>query len=261
VDESTTFSTVFNFRDLGGLPTVDGRFVRHGRLYRSDSLHRLTEEEAQRLAALGIRTVLDLRRPTEIARDGRIPELPGLVYFNLHPAHREWRHDLYDAAAGPHRYLADRYLDMAEEGIEGFGAALRLISDADRAPLVMHCFAGKDRTGVLTALTLTLLGVTPTEIMADYAASEAAQPRIGAFMVRDETGARVPAPPAHVLACPPQAIGLFLTELAGRYGGTVDGYARAAGVNSLHIDAMRRHLLERRPTPLSTRPGRRTGRS
>jgi protein-tyrosine phosphatase len=244
VDGSATFSTVFNFRDLGGLPTADGRSIRHGRLYRSDSLHRLTEDEARRFAALGIRTVLDLRRPTEIERDGRIPELPGLAYFNLHPVHREWRHDMYDEAAGPHRYLADRYLDMAEEGIEGFGAALRLISDADRAPLVMHCFAGKDRTGVLTALTLTLLGVPHAEIMDDYAASEAAQARIGTDMVRDGSGARIPLP-AHVLACPPQAMSLFLAELAGRYGGTIDGYARAAGVTSLHIEALRRHLLER----------------
>ncbi len=236
MDGPATFSTVFNFRDLGGLPTADGRSVRYGQLYRSDSLHRLTEDEARRFAALGIRTVLDLRRPTEIERDGRIPELPGLAYFNLHPVHREWRHERYDQAAGPHRYLADRYLDMAEEGIEGFGAALRLVSDADRAPLVMHCFAGKDRTGVLTALTLTLLGVPQAAILADYAASEAAQARIGTELAQL---------PAHVLACPPQAMDLFLTELAGRYGGAIDGYARAAGVTSLHIEAMRRHLLER----------------
>src|SRR5438874_9259319 len=140
------------------MPGADGRIVHTGRLYRSDSLHRLTEAECEQLAGLGIRTVLDLRRPAEIERDGRIPDLDGLAYFNLHPVHREWHAGSYDESAGPHRFLADRYLDMAEEGIEGFGAALRLISDADRAPLVMHCFAGKDRTGVLAALTLTLLG-------------------------------------------------------------------------------------------------------
>src|SRR3989440_9749509 len=207
---TTTFSTVFNFRDLGGLPSADGRTVHYGRLYRSDSLHRLTEEEGERLATLGVRTVLDLRRPAEIARDGRIPELPGLVYFNLHPAHREWHPSSYDEVAGTHRYLADRYLDMAAEGIDGFGAALRLISDADRAPLVMHCFAGKDRTGVLTALTLTLLGVPQAEIMADYAASEAAQARIGTELAQL---------PAHVLARPPQAMDLFPPERARPDGG------------------------------------------
>jgi len=240
---TTTFSTVFNFRDLGGLPGADGRTVHYGRLYRSDSLHRLTETEGEQLARLGVRTVLDLRRPSEIARDGRIPDLPGLVYFNLHPEHREWHPGGYDETAGPHRYLADRYLDMAEEGIEGFGSALRLISDAQRAPLVMHCFAGKDRTGVLAALTLALLGVPQPDIMADYAASEAAQATIGAQILREPTGEPVPPPPAHFLACPPLAISLFLTELAARYGGSIHGYARAAGVSELHIEALRAHLL------------------
>ncbi len=239
---TTTFSTVVNFRDLGGLPGADGRIVHHGRLYRSDSLHRLTEAEGEHLAALGIRTVLDLRRPAEIERDGRIPDLPGLAYFNLHPAHREWHSGGYDESAGPHRFLADRYLDMAEEGIEGFGAALRLISDADRAPLVMHCFAGKDRTGVLAALTLALLGVPQADIMADYAASEAAQAPIAAVIRREATGEPVPVPPDHFLACPPEAMGLFLTELSARFG-SVHGYARAAGVSELHVEALCAHLL------------------
>jgi len=236
-----TFSTVFNFRDLGGLQNMDGRTVHYGRLYRSDSLHRLTEEEAEKLGALGVRTVLDLRRPTEIARDGRIPELPGMAYFNLHPIHREWNLGYY--AGGPERYLADRYLDMAVEGVDGFGAALRLISDADRAPVVMHCFAGKDRTGVLAALTLALLEVAEADIMADYAASEAAQAPIGAQIRRDFPDAVLEPPPAHVLACPPQAIGLFLSELTQRYG-SIYGYARAAGVTALHIEALRAHLLD-----------------
>jgi len=228
-----TFSTVFNFRDLGGLVGIDGRIVHCGRLYRSDSLHRLTEEDSEKLTSLGVRTVLDLRRPIEITRDGRVPDLPGITYFNLHPIHREWNMGHYEGH--PERYLADRYLDMAEEGVDGFGAALRLISDADRAPVVMHCFAGKDRTGVLAALTLALLGVSDAEIMADYAASGAAQGPIGAHFA--------PALPAHVTACPPWAIGLFLTELAQRYG-SIFGYARSAGVTALHIEALRAHLLE-----------------
>src|SRR5205814_8355095 len=119
------------------------------------------------------RTVLDLRRPHEIVRDGRVPERDGLAYFNLHPVHREWNLGHYEG--DPARYLADRYLDMAEDRVEGFGAALRLLSDANRAPVVMHCLAGKDRTGVLAAPTLSLLRVPETAIRADYAWIEAAQ--------------------------------------------------------------------------------------
>jgi protein-tyrosine phosphatase len=237
-----SFSTVFNFRDLGGLPVAGGRTVHYGRLYRSDSLHRLTAEEGEKLTALGVRTVLDLRRPYEIARDGRVPELPGLTYYNLHPVHREWRPGQYDERAGAHRYLADRYLDMAEEGIEGFGAGLRLIADPGRAPLVMHCFAGKDRTGVLAALTLALLGVDDADIATDYAASAAAQAPLGAQLRRDHAGRAVEPPPAHFLACPPLAMRTFLRELSERYG-SVTGYARTAGVNELHIQALRAHLL------------------
>jgi protein tyrosine/serine phosphatase len=237
-----SFATVFNFRDLGGLPGAGGRSVQYGRLYRSDSLHRLTDEEGEKLTALGVRTVLDLRRPNEIARDGRIPELPGLEYYNLHPVHREWNPGLYDERAGAHRYLADRYLDMAEEGIEGFGAALRLIADAERAPLIMHCFAGKDRTGVLAALVLALLGVDNADIATDYAASAAARGPLGAQVRRDHAGL-APEPPAHFLACPPLAMRIFLGELAERYGSVV-GYARAAGAGELHIEALRAHLLD-----------------
>jgi protein tyrosine/serine phosphatase len=238
-----SFSTVFNFRDLGGRPGAGGRIVHYGRLYRSDSLHRLTDDEGEKLTALGIRTVLDLRRPHEVERDGRIPELPGVEYYNLHPVHREWNPGQYDARSGAHRYLADRYLDMAEEGIDGFGAALRLIADAQRAPLVMHCFAGKDRTGVLAALTLALLGVGEADITADYGASEAAQAPISAQIRRDHPGNQLTAPPVHFTVCPPQAMRIFLTELTNRYG-SVPGYARAAGVNDLHIEALRAHLLE-----------------
>jgi protein-tyrosine phosphatase len=238
-----TFSTVFNFRDLGGLPGAAGRTVQYGRLYRSDSLHRLTEDEGGKLAALGIRTVIDLRRPYEIERDGRIPDLPGMAYYNLHPSHREWNPGQYDERAGAHRYLADRYLDMAQEGIDGFGAALRLIADAQRVPLVMHCFAGKDRTGVLAALTLALLGVEEADISADYAASETAQAPLSAQIRRDFADHPLTPPPAHFLVCPPQAMRLFLTGIAERYG-SVFGYARAAGVNELHIEALRAHMLD-----------------
>jgi protein-tyrosine phosphatase len=236
-----SFSTVFNFRDLGGLPGAGGRTVHYGRLYRSDSLHRLTEDETEKLAALGVRTVLDLRRPSEIVRDGRIPERDGMSYFNLHPVHREWNLGRYDGE--PARYLADRYLDMAEEGIEGFGAALRLLSDANRAPVVMHCFAGKDRTGVLAAVTLALLEVVESDIMADYALSEAAQVPISSQIRREFPGSPYDTPPAHVIACPPRAVALFLGELTRRFG-SVYGYARAAGVTALHIEALRSHLLE-----------------
>jgi protein-tyrosine phosphatase len=235
------FSTVFNFRDLGGHPTSDGRTVQYGRLYRSDSLHRISVEEGRQLAAMGVRTVLDLRRPNEIERDGRVPVALGLAYHNIYPVHQEWNPALYDEATGPHRYLADRYLDMVEEGRAGLGEALRLIADPGRAPLVMHCFAGKDRTGVLAALTLSLLGVAEEDIANEYALSEAAQSSLSRRM-REEGSYAVDDVPMHFVVCPPQAMVLFLAGLRERYG-SVRRYTEEAGVTAGHVVALRAHLL------------------
>jgi protein-tyrosine phosphatase len=237
-----TPTTVFNFRDLGGAPTVDGRSVRCGRLYRSDSLHRLTEAECAQLCALGVRTVLDLRRPHEIARDGRIRDITGLSYVNIHPVHREWNPAAYNPADGPARFLADRYLEMAEEGAEGLGEAVRFLSDGGNAPVVMHCFAGKDRTGVLAALTLCLLGVPDPHIAVDYALSEPSQASVSAQILAESGGDELAPPPAGFLACPPEAIMIFLTELRRRYG-SVLRFAAGAGVTPEHVAALRAHML------------------
>lgn len=234
-------ASVFNFRDLGGAPTVDGRTVHTGRLYRSDSLHRLTEAECAQLRTLGVRTVLDLRRPYEIERDGRIRDTSGLAYVNIHPVHREWNPASYDDATGPARFLADRYLDMAEEGAQGLGEALRFLSDGGNAPVVMHCFAGKDRTGVLAALTLCLLGVPDPHIALDYGRSERSQASVTAA-IRAEVGAGIAPPPVGFMACPPEAIMMFLTELRRRHGSVV-GFAAHAGVSPEHVAALRDHLL------------------
>jgi protein tyrosine/serine phosphatase len=234
--------TVYNFRDLGGHRTTGGQAVHYGRLYRSDSLHRLTDAQCGQLCATGVRTVLDLRRPYEIEWAGRIRPVPGLTYHNIHPVHREWDHVPYRPEDGPARYLADRYLDMVVEGAEGLGEALRLIADPDSAPLVMHCFAGKDRTGVLTALTLSLLGVADDDIAADYAASERAQAGLTAQVLADQPGTVLPEPPMHFMVCPPAAMMTFLAELRERFG-SVPGFAAHAGVTAAHIASLRAHLL------------------
>src|SRR2546423_1121693 len=83
VERCVPFSTVFNFRDLGGYHTVDSRTVRWGRMYRSDGLFRLAAGDLDSFARLGIRSVLDLRRPDELAADGRIAESLDLAYHHV----------------------------------------------------------------------------------------------------------------------------------------------------------------------------------
>lgn len=237
---ATAFSTIFNLRDVGGLATVDGRAVRRRRLYRSDSPHRVAAER-EAFLALGIRTVVDLRRPHEVARDGRVPDYDGLAYRHIHPEHRDWSEHPYDQRDSLGRYLADRYLDLSETGTHGISTALGIIADPDNAPVLVHCVAGKDRTGVVCALALSLLGVDDETIAADYALSTAASERFTAWL-RAQTPASDP-PPLPFLSSPAEAMLLFLAGLRERHG-SIEGYVRHAGLTDDQAGALRDHLLD-----------------
>nr|MDT0663029.1 tyrosine-protein phosphatase [Micromonospora sp. DSM 115978] len=232
---------MFNFRDVGGYRTDDGRSVRWRRLYRSDSLHRIDEADRDAFAALGIRTVIDLRRPHEVARDGRVPDYDGLAYLHIHPEHRDWEEVPYDERQVLSDWLADRYLDLAETGAAGLAAAVEVIADAQTAPVVVHCVAGKDRTGVVCALTLSLLGVADQDIAEDYALSTAASQRFSDW-VRSQVPPDAPIPQPY-FASPAEAMMRFLADLRERHG-SVHGYLRDAGLGAGQINALRSHLLE-----------------
>ncbi|GAB3800961.1 tyrosine-protein phosphatase [Micromonospora zhanjiangensis] len=239
-DRSLPFSALFNFRDVGGYPGLDGRRVRWRRLYRSDSLHRV-DEDRDAFAALGIRTVIDLRRPTEVDRDGRVPAYDGLAYRHIHPEHAQWEDTPYDEGSSLAHYLADRYLDMAETGYAGIARAVGIIADPERAPVVVHCVAGKDRTGIVCGLTLSLLGVDDIDIADDYARSTAASERFSAWL-RDNLPDSVP-PPQPFLASPAEAMTLFLAGLRRRHG-SVESYLLDAGLTRQQLTDLRTHLLD-----------------
>jgi protein-tyrosine phosphatase len=234
------FSRVFNFRDVGGLAGQDGRTVRWRRLFRSDSLHGLCEDDREAFAALGVRTVLDLRRPYEVERDGRVPEWDGIVWRHIHPDHREWSESPFSDSDDLPRYLADRYLDLAEEGAAELAEALDLIADAEAAPVVVHCVAGKDRTGVVCALTLSLLGVSDVDIAADYALSTAGFERYNAWLAAEHPDQTPVAPRWY--RSPAEAMLLFLPELRARHGSVRD-YLTGAGLAPSSIESLRAHLL------------------
>ncbi len=253
------FGTVFNFRDLGGYRTSTGATVRRGRLYRADGLFRLSGPDLARFAALGIRTAVDLRRPDELAADGRIAEDLGLEYHHVCLQPEPWA-PMRPEDGSHARYLADRYADIAASGLDGdapIGTALRLISAGDTLPLVFHCAAGKDRTGVLAAVTLALLGVPDEEIARDYAVSAIAERRYFDWLRTtmpefDAESGSVPAaavpeaghePPERRDPAPVRTMLLFLAELRERHG-SVPGYAREAGLTDAHLDQLRRHLLD-----------------
>lgn len=237
---SLPFSVTFNFRDVGGYDGLDGRMVRWRTLFRSDSLHRLDEADREAFAVLGVRTVIDLRRPREIEQSGRIPTQHAPTYLHIYPKHAEWDAGSLAEQLDVERWLADRYLDLARDGQDAIVDALGVIADKDAAPVVVHCMAGKDRTGVVCAVTLALLGVADIDIAEDYALSEAATARMTKWLVEADP-AFVPLPD-QFLAAPAGAMSLFLRDLRAQFG-SVEEYMLDGGFTPAQLSALRAHLL------------------
>ncbi|MET8572826.1 tyrosine-protein phosphatase [Streptomyces sp. NPDC004783] len=247
MDRHIRFAALANFRDLGGWTAADGRRVRPGRLYRADSLGGLGEgtDDWALFLGLGVRTVVDLRYPWEIEAHGRIPEHPDFTYHNLSIEHRPYDQAALLPGTAPGPYLSERYLEVAEDGREEIRRALELVTEAARAdePLVFHCTSGKDRTGLLAALVLSLLDVPAPVIAEDYALTDLVAPALrAAWSARN--GGRAPVWPDYCRA-PAEVMSLFLTGLTARHG-SVDGYVtRALELDAEAVSAtLRARLLE-----------------
>jgi protein tyrosine/serine phosphatase len=237
---------VFNLRDLGGYEGVGGRHVVEGRLYRADGLNRLSETDAAVVKELGIRTVVDLRTIDERERWGSAPthlfdatalHLP--IISELWPFYEET--DDHDPVA----YLIERYHEMTVEGAASLATLLGVLADDPHAaPLVFHCSAGKDRTGVTAAVVLGLLGVADEQIAADYAQTSVAMDDLVAW-IRAHHPASADSmvdQPSTFLACPEEAMSGFLSELSARFG-SIESYVRSIGVSPTTIDRLRSLFL------------------
>lgn len=181
---------VRNFRDVGGLPTADGRRVRYGRLFRSGHLAGATPADAAFLGGLGLHTVFDFRNAADLKLDGADVELPGVRNVNI---------PLTDPADGSEFWRMVRDGEMAElRGILGDGqGTARMVSSyrsiildrtaehsrvlhalaEDSVPALMHCAAGKDRAGLSIAVSLLAVGVGREAVEADYLKSNDAHRR------------------------------------------------------------------------------------
>ena len=234
------FSATYNFRDVGGYRGLDGRTVRWRRLFRSDALHRLGEADAEAFAALGVRTVIDLRRPLEIEKYGRVADRYGVDYRNLVLRHVDWEDVEHPEDAVHERWLADRYLNFAEDGREAILEALRVIADPASAPVIVHCMAGKDRTGTVCALALSVLGVSDEDIAADYALTTTAMARLTAYLL--EKNPEAVRGNEHMFDSPEGAMLMFLGDLRALHG-SPEGYVKEIGLADDEIASMRAHLL------------------
>lgn len=235
---------VANFRDLGGYPTGDGRTTRWRTLFRADGLGRLTDADVATLRPLGLRTVVDLRTPDELDTHGRFPVDDHPVRFHhLSVMDRTWD---VDAARvddlPPAEFLHRQYTTMLGENGDRFASAIALLADADAAPAVFHCTAGKDRTGLLAALVLGAIGVDRDTIVADYALTAMAMDRILSTLAGDPDRAAVlAAVPATFFSAEPAGMGRTLDDIE-RDHGTVRDYVRWLGVSDDTI-AHLEHLL------------------
>ncbi|OEJ97573.1 tyrosine-protein phosphatase [Streptomyces thermolilacinus] len=250
MDRHLVFQRLHKFRDLGGYAAGGGLAVRWGRLYRSDSLGKLRDDDWDRFLALGVRTVVDLRYPWEIEWRGRIPQHPSFAYLNLSVEHRPYDQARLgpEVAVGP--YLAERYLEVAQDGVVELRRALEVIADDDSGPLVFHCASGKDRTGLLAALVLALLGVDDDTIVADFELTELARDGLVAEWLASDPGRELAWPP-HFGRAPGEAMRLFLDGVRSRYG-SLTGYAAGRlGVDDALLGALRRNLLEPAPAAVT----------
>jgi protein-tyrosine phosphatase len=227
---------VFNLRDVGGYPAAGGRAVRWRTLLRSDALHRLEPAGSAVLGGLGLRTLLDLRTlaEAEIAPSA----LDGLSAREAHISLLSG-----DLSALPleleaiYRYVIDECGDTIAE-------AVQVLAAADAFPALVHCSAGKDRTGIVVALILAVLGVPDEVIAADYGLSAVyldseRTPAIGQLQASTGLGDSLTRP---LLSSPP-ALMLEVLARVRAAGGSVDGYLLDHGVDPADLDQLRAALL------------------
>jgi hypothetical protein len=228
-----------NVRDVGGLPLRDGGATRFGELLRSANLRYVTPGDVAHLVdVFGLRLVLDLRTAREVDRDGPTPvaeagvETVALSFIPEDEAPLPETGDDTDPLLRAYLgYLVDRTENVVE--------AVRLLGQPDGGPALVHCAAGKDRTGVLVALVLDAVGVEREAVITDYALSAE---HVESMFRRwtDAVGTEMPADLAPHL---PRAevIATVLARLDEEHGGAA-GWLRANGLDEASLDRLRGRL-------------------
>lgn len=232
---------VYNVRDLGGIPGRDGRLVRSGMLFRSSSLHRLDDQQAW--ADFGAHCVVDLRYD----RERTAFPLPDFITNDTHapllPDH--WRSDAEAKKRPADEFLASVFHDILDLGGDAIRDTLRALAEPTAYPAVFFCMAGKDRTGVLAAILLSLLGASEDDIAADFEASGDEVVALVDHLRSTEDFEEHPMmnQPVELLMAPRSAMERFLAEVDERYGG-LPGYVSTLDIDNATVEALRALLLE-----------------
>jgi protein-tyrosine phosphatase len=230
---------MLNFRDTGGYPVAGGGMTRWRRLLRSDGLHRIEVDGLNVLRTLGLRTVLDLRTNAEAQiAPSPVDELATAGALTMQIS---LLGDDFDAVPADLAAIYDFIIDQRGTAI---GAAVKSLARPGALPALVHCTAGKDRTGVVVALALAAVGVPDEYVAADYALSGTYldpqhTPTIGRVQESTGLGERLT---AALLASPPELIARALGR-ARRQAGSIADYLASCGVTCAELKALRSALV------------------
>lgn len=240
-DRTLTWDGCHNVRDLGDLPTVDGGLTRRGAFIRADVLGRLTPQGKQALLDYGVRTIIDLRAPDEVA------ELPSAVFDDdvQAPLYINVKQEL-----SPPEVLAlfkqaqtrsELYTIALDHHAPNQVRVMRAIANAEPGGLIFHCHSGKDRTGIIAALLLDLAGVEPDAIAADYAET---QKQLWPIYEKwlEETGGEEAIDHWWIPITEPQTMLDTLAHLETEYGGA-EAYLLQGGQTPEEIAQLKARLL------------------
>ena len=230
-----------NFRDLGGYPTTDGRTVKWRHLFRSDAPNTLTEADVQIITGtLGISAVIDLRNSDGVLTDGRgLLALSGIGYHHFPFLERRGIPPPTDGEDSALR-LAEVYQWMLHNSGDLMAQAFTTLAQQVNHPALFHCSAGKDRTGVLAATILDVLGVDREEIVADYLETNVA---IDAILARLQKMPGFVHSTREGIMAPRIAIEKYLDVAQSEFGGS-EAYLLHHGVQQSVIDGFRESMLE-----------------
>jgi protein-tyrosine phosphatase len=240
-DRRMRLGRAHNMRDMGGLPTTDGRLTRSGVLFRSDSLHQADPEDVALLAErLRVRRLIDLRSSEEAEQEPPHDLIARGVRVESLPIARGAGRAI--VAGDDEAMLAHRYLEYVEDHGPELAQALRLISEAPQTHTIFHCRLGKDRTGVVAALVLRLLGVPDDAIVADYVVTnENLELLIDALRSSPIYGENVRRLPPEMYTSRAETMETFLQLLDERYG-SARSWALSVGLSEDEIEALHTNL-------------------
>jgi protein-tyrosine phosphatase len=232
----------FNVRDAGGWPTEDGRRMTTGLLYRADDPVRLTDEGRARIAELGLHAVIDLRQQAQFDR--------GYAFGAAEITHHIPTVDRLIDLDNPPRFedaidIVGLYEDMIERGgsqlVHAVDAVAQHIAEG---PVLVHCVAGKDRTGLVVALIQAAIGVTVESIVAEYALSDVPTQRRREAMIATPLSGDPPVGRSPVLlwSAPAEVMTLFARRITELHG-SMAAWPAALGVSPPTIDCLRERLL------------------